>query len=281
MSNFVITTDSTADLSDELRQRYGIRVIPLTIVLGEESFLDGEQFTAADLYRRFREDGTLPMTSAPSVQQYLDFFSAIRAEGAEIVHLTISAELSNSYQASCLAAAELEGVYCVDSRMLSAGVGLLAIEGAECRERGMGAAETAERLRALTEKVDTSFVLDGLDYMRKGGRCSGVVAIGANLLQLRPALMLRDGKVHVYKKYRGKTEHVYHQYIEDRLSGRRVRGEHVVFIQSGEIAPELLDELEAQVRELTGAKELHRLTAGCTICAHCGPKTIGLMFFDE
>ena len=195
----VITADSTCDLSEELKARYGIRVIPLTIQLGEDSYLDGVDFSADDIYDRYRADGTLPKTAAPGIQQFTDFFTDILNTGAEIVHLDISSELSNTYNAACMAAEELGHVHVVDSRMLSTGVGLLAIEGAECRDRGMGAQEIAEHLRGLTGKVQTSFVLDTLQFMWKGGRCSAVSALGANLLSLKPGLEMKDGKLSVYK----------------------------------------------------------------------------------
>ena len=184
----IITADSTCDLSQDLLERFSIKTIPLTILLGEESFYDGFDFTPADMYVRYRADGTLPKTSAPSVQQFIDFFRPFVEAGCEIVHLDIGSELSSSYSTACIAASELGGVYPVDSRMLSTGVGLLVIEAAECRDRGMKAAEIAEHVASLTDKVDTSFVLDTLEFMWKGGRCSGVAALGANLLHLKPAL---------------------------------------------------------------------------------------------
>ena len=195
----MITADSTVDLSQELISRYDIKIIPLTITLGDDVFLDGQGFTPLDMYARYRKDGILPKTSAPGVQELLEFFTPFVQDGYEIVHLDISAELSNTYNAARLAAQELEGVYPVDSRMLSTGVGLLAIEGAECRDKGMGAKEIAEHLESLTGKVSTSFVLDTLEFMRKGGRCSGVAAMAANLLQLKPGLEMKDGKLGVYK----------------------------------------------------------------------------------
>ena len=167
----VITSDSTCDLSQDLLDRFRIPTIPLTITLGNDTFLDGQGFTPLDMYARYRQDGTLPKTSAPGVQEFLDFFSTFVDQGCEVVHLDISAELSNTYNAACLAAEELGGIFVVDSRMLSTGVGLLAIEGAECRDRGMCASDIAEHLRSLTGKVQTSFVLDTLQYMWKGGRC--------------------------------------------------------------------------------------------------------------
>ena len=277
----VITSDSTCDLSSELTERYAIRTIPLTILLGEDSFLDGRGFTPEDMYRRYRADGTLPKTSAPGVQEYLDFFSPLIEQGCEVVHLTISSELSNSFNTAHLAAAELQGVYTVDSRVLSAGVGLLAIEGAECRDRGMCASDIAVHLRALTEKVETSFVLDTLDFMRKGGRCSSVAALGANLLRLKPALEMHDGKLQVYKKYRGAIDGVYRQYIIERLAGKKVRPDHVFLTESGEVPEQTLAELEELIRSCIDVREIHHAVAGCTISSHCGPRTLGVLFLTE
>ena len=220
----VITADSTCDLPQVLKERYDIRTIPLTILLGDESYLDGVGFTAQDIYTRYHEDGTLPKTSAPGIQQFMDFFTPILEEGCEIVHLDISAELSSSYNNACIAASELGGVHVVDSRMLCTGIALLAIEGTECRDRGMSAGEIAEHLRALTEKIDTSFVLDTLEFMWKGGRCSAVSALGANLLRLKPALEMKDGKLSIYKKYRGSIQCLCRDLSRSHLPDRLRRG---------------------------------------------------------
>lgn len=277
----VITADSTCDLSQELLERFDIHIIPLTITLGDDTFLDGQGFTPLDMYARFQLDGTLPKTSAPGVQEFLDFFSSFTEQGCSVVHLDISSELSNTYNAACMAADELIGVHVVDSRMLSSGVGLLAIEGAECRDRGMDAIEIAEHLRSLTGKVQTSFVLDTLQYMWKGGRCTGVAALGANLLHLKPGLEMTEGKLTVYKKYRGNINHVYKQYVKERLEGRKVRPGHVFITESGEVDPQVLEEIYALVKETIPVKEIHHGTAGCTISTHCGPKTLGILFIEE
>ena len=276
----MITADSTCDLSEELLSRYKVKILPLTILLGEESFLDGAHYTPADMYRRYRADGTLPKTAAPSLQQITDFFTPFLNEGYEIVHLDISSELSSTCSNARIVASELEGVYVVDSRMLSTGVGLLVIEGAECRDKGMSAADIAEHLTELTGKVDTSFVLDTLEFMWKGGRCSGVAALGANLLKLKPGLEMKDGKLGVYKKYRGNINSVYRQYITERLSGKKVRPGHVFITESGEIEQSVIDELEALVRELIPVQEIHHTIAGCTVSSHCGPKTLGVLFIN-
>ncbi|MBR3294280.1 MAG: DegV family protein [Oscillospiraceae bacterium] len=277
----IITADSTCDLSPELLARYQIRTLPLTILLGEDSYRDGVDFTPDDLYARYHAEGILPKTAALSMQNFLDFFGQLIQQGYEIVHLDISAELSGTFNAARLAAQELEGVYVVDSRMLSTGVGLLCIEGAECAARGMAAAEIAEHLRALTDKVDTSFVLDTLEFMWKGGRCSGVAALGANLLHLKPALEMKDGKLGVYKKYRGQMKSVYRQYITERLQGKHVRPGHIFLTESGDIDPAILEELETLIRDLSGAREIHHTRAGCTVSSHCGPGTLGVLFINE
>lgn len=277
----IITADSTCDLSPELCSRFQIQVIPLTITLGEATFLDGESFTPADMYARYREDGTLPKTSAPSVQSFLDFFRPFVEQGLEVVHLDISSELSGSFNAARLAASELSGVYVIDSMMLSTGVGLLAIEAAECRDRGMSAFDIAVHLSDLRSKVSTSFVLDTLEFMWKGGRCTGVTAFGANLLKIKPGLEMRNGKLEVCKKYRGNINHVYQQYITERLSGKKVRPGHVFLTESGEVDPAVLKDLEVLVKQLTGCKEIHHTVAGCTVSSHCGPKTLGVLFIEE
>lgn len=277
----MITADSTCDLPKELLERFNIRTIPLTIQLGEETFYDGEGFSPEAMYRRYREDGTLPKTAAAAYQQFIDFFSQFTSAGYQVVHLDISSELSCSFSNACLAAQDLGDVFPVDSRMLSSGLALLAIEGAECRDKGMGAQEIAEHLSQLSSKVDTSFVLDTLEFMWKGGRCSAVASLGANLLKLKPALEMKDGKLGVYKKYRGSIETVYRQYVKERLAGKKIRPGHLFITNSGEIDPEVIRQLSELVRELVPVEEIHYATAGCTVSSHCGPKTLGVLFINE
>ena len=276
----IITADSTVDLSRELVKRFEIHIIPLTVIVGEESYLDGIDFTPADMYKRYHADGTLPKTAAPSLQKFYDFFKTFTDEGCEVVHLDISSELSNAYNAARLAAGELEGVHVVDSRMLSTGAGLLVIEAAECRDRGMDATAIAAHLDELKYKVSTSFVLDTLEFMWKGGRCTGVTAFGANLLRIKPALHMKDGKLEIYKKYRGRMEDVYGQYITELLRGKAIRPAHVFLTESGEIEPELIERLISLVKELSGCREVHHTTAGSTISSHCGPRCLGVLYIE-
>lgn len=277
----VITTDSTCDLSPELAKRFDIGIIPLTVLFAGESHLDDGSITSDRIFERYRADGTLPKTAAPGVQQFEDFFESYTRQGFEVVHIDLSAELSSTYSTASLVAGEMDGVYTVDSRSLTTGIGLLALEGARCRDEGMSAAEIAAHLTELRDKVDVSFVLDTLEFMWKGGRCSGVAALGANLLKLKPAIEMNDGTLAVYKKYRGNIKAVYKQYIRERLSGRKIRPERVFITDSGEVDEQTITELAELVRELTGAREIYHTTAGCTVDAHCGPGTLGVLFINE
>ena len=180
-----ITYDSTCDLTPQLLERFRIRTVPLTIQSGKRVFPDDGRYTSADLYADYRSRGTLPKTAAVSPEEFKSFFAPILAEGYDIVHIDISAELSCTCQNAVLAAQELTErgeIHVVDSRQLSTGGGLLALQGAKLRDSGMAAADIAAELRRLAPHSDTSFVLDTLEYMWKGGRCSGVAALGANLL---------------------------------------------------------------------------------------------------
>ena len=281
MHRVVITVDSTADLPPELARQYDIHVIPLTVILGEESYPDGDGVTPEMMYERYHADGTLPKTAAPSVQAFEDFFRPFTEAGDSVVHLDIGSELSNAYNAARLAAAELGSVTVIDSRSLCCGIALLAIEGAECRDRGMSADEIAAHLTSLREKVSASFVLDTLEFIWKGGRCSGVTAIGSSFLNIRPLLEVREGKLTIVKKYRGSSKAVRQKYLSDCLVGNKILTEHVFFVNSGEIEADELDELEAFVRGHCIGKQVHRARAGCTICGHCGPGTLAVFYIGD
>ena len=276
-----ITYDSTCDLTPQLLERFRIRTIPLTIQSGERVFPDDGSYTSADLYDGYRKDGTLPKTSAISPEEFRGFFSALLDEGFDIVHIDISSDLSCTCQNAVMAAQELAErgqVHVVDSRQLSTGGGLLALQGAKLRDSGMAAADIAAELRRLAPHSDTSFVLDTLEYMWKGGRCSGVTALGANMLKLKPSLEIRDGKLVVCKKYRGAMEKVYRQYVTERLADKAVVEDWAFITHSGEVAEDTLRELTALVQELAPFKEVFVTQAGCTVSSHCGPGTLGVLF---
>ena len=276
-----ITYDSTCDLTPQLLERFHIRTVPLTIQSGERVFPDDGHYTSSDLYADYRRNGTLPKTTAVSPEAFKAFFAPILAEGFDIVHIDISSELSCTCQNAVLAAQELAeqgAIHIVDSRQLSTGGGLLALQGAKLRDSGMAAADIAAELRRLAPHSDTSFVLDTLEYMWKGGRCSGVTALGANVLKLKPCLEMREGKLAVCKKYRGTMDKVYRQYITERLTGKTAAADYAFLTHSGEVPEETLSQLTALVQELVPFKEVFVTQAGCTVSSHCGPGTLGVLF---
>jgi len=276
----IISADSSCDLSPDLIEKYGIQILPITITLGDESY-ESDAITPEDIYSTYRAQHILPQTAAPSLERISEFFSQFTEKGYDVVHIDISGELSSTYNNARIVAEDFEGVYVVDSCMLSTGLGLLVIEAAECRDNGMDAADIAAHVSELTAKVDTSFVLDTLEFMWKGGRCTGVAAIGANLLALKPELEMKDGKLGVHKKYRGSIVNVYKQYIKDRLAGKSVRPGHVFITHSGEVDDAVIEELKSIVNSLIKVDNLHISTAGCTVASHCGPKTLGILFINE
>lgn len=279
--NVIITTDSVCDMPKELLERYQVRMIPLTISEGDHSYKDGVDFTPDDIYELYDSQHLLPKTSAISPQEFVDFFTPLTQDGSEVVHIDISSACSATYQNACMAASELDGVFPVDSLHLTLGQGLLVIEACRLRDAGLSAREIAEQLPAYREKIVTSFVVDTLEYLWKGGRCSGLTAFGANLLQVRPCLELREGEIKVARKYRGTMQKVYTQYIQDYLSRENIDTRMGFLVHSGRISQETLDQLRQLILELVPFSEVPIVRAGCTVTSHCGPGTIGVIFASK
>lgn len=281
MAKVKITCDSTCDLTQEMYDRHHIDVIPLTVNLGDESHFDGVDIRVEDLFAYVKESGTLPKTAAISMGTYLDVFGKYVSEGCEVVHINLSSALSTSHQSAVLAAAELQGVYVVDSRNLSSGSGLLVLEAAEMAEAGLSGAEIAERLNEMKERLDVSFVLQTLEYLQKGGRCSSVAALGARALQLRPEIRVQDGGMGVGKKYRGSMTKSVNDYIRGRLEGRDDIDTRRIFVTHSPTDKAVVDKAVALVKELQPFEEVLVSQAGCTICSHCGPDCLGVLFFKK
>lgn len=278
----LITCDSVNDLSKKLISKYKIKVLPIQVTLGEKNYVDDGSLTSEDIYKEYRENAVLPKTAAFSPQTVIDFFKPYADKGYEIVHIDLSSELSSCYQSATIAALTFDKVQIVDSRQLSTGMGLLVIEACRLRDRGFSAKEIAEQLEVFKSKISTSFVIDTLEFLHKGGRCSGLAALGANMLSLRPCLEMRDGTLRVVKKYRGKMEKVYSQYIDEKLDILTIDTTREVFItHSGEIDKKVLEGLKNKVSETLKTDDVHITQAGCTVCSHCGPKTLGILFVKK
>ncbi len=276
-----ITSDSTCDLSREQVEKYGIEVMPLAVAMGDKNYRDGVDLHPDAIYEHVSKGGDLPKTAANNIAEYAEVFGKYAKEYDAVIHLNISSDFSSCYQNACLAAEEFENVHVVDSRNLSTGHGLLVLKAAELAENGMAAAAIVETLRETAGRVDASFILDQLEYLKMGGRCSAVTVLGANLLKLKPCIEVKEGKMGVGKKYRGAFAKCLKDYITDRIGGREDLELDRVFVTHSGISQELLDMAVETVRELQPFKEVCVTRAGCTVSSHCGPSTIGVLYIHK
>ena len=215
MNKIVITADSICDLSAELIEKSGVKIIPLYVNLGENSYKDGLELKPEEIYAYVAEKHELPKTSAAAIPDYIEFFSQLTKEGYDVVHFNISSTMSVTHQNAKMAAEEVEGnVYVIDSANLSTGTGLLVLDAADLRDEGKSAEEIYNEILRRIPLVRASFVVDQLDYLKMGGRCSSVAALGANLLKLHPLIEVKDGKMGAGKKYRGGIDAVMVQYAK-------------------------------------------------------------------
>ena len=281
MNKIKITCDSTCDLTPELYEKYGVEVVSLCVSLDDKLYRDGVDIKAENIFAYVSENGSLPKTSAISVGEYEQVFRKYVDDGYQVVHINISSALSSCYQNACIAAKEVGSVYPVDSLNLSSGSGHLVIEAAKMAQEGKSGEEISEKLCALREKLDVSFVLQTLDYLKKGGRCSALAALGANLLQLRPEIEVKDGKMGVGNKYRGKMDKSIADYVRGRLEGRKDLNLDRIFVTHSHVPAEIVAEVIALVKELQPFAEVIETIAGCTISSHCGPNCLGVLFFKK
>ena len=274
-----IISDSTGDLSPELIERFDIAIVPLYVLMGDNMQKDGLEVTPEDIYAHVEKTGKLPSTSAPNIGDFQDEFKKWRDQGYDIVHFNISSDFSSSYQNACAAAEGMDGVYVVDTRNLSTGSGLVVLRGAELAREGRSAAEIKAECDAMVDKVEASFVVDSIDYLHKGGRCSSVAALGADLLKLKPLIEVIDGKMSAGKKYRGNIDKVILNYVTDKLSGRDDIDKHRIFITHTKCNELTIQQVRKKINDLSpGFEEILDTTAGCTITSHCGPGTLGVLF---
>ena len=277
-----ITSDSTCDLSQEMIDQYDIGILPLLITFGEKTFRDGVDAMPEDIYRFVEETGTLPKTCALNTTEYEEFFRSWTDQGFALVHFCIGSKFSSTCQNAQIAAADMENVYVMDSGNLSAGQGLLVLRAAELQKDGLSAKEIFEICNDLSPYVDASFVLDDLEYLVKGGRCSGAAAFGANLLKLKPCIEVRSGAMEPAKKYRGKIQNVILDYVTDRLSGRNDLDKSRIFITHTRCDPEWVEAARKRVMELVpDFSEILETTAGATVTTHCGPSTLGVLYIRK
>ncbi len=286
MENKVILfADSSIDLTEELRERYSVHTLPIHIILDDKMYEDGVDITSADIFQKYYDSKMLPKTAAINMDDIISALKPYVEDGYEVVYISLGSALSSSFRNSCIAAEELGGkVYPIDSCSLSTGAGLLAIEAAERIAKGMSAKQVAEEVTALNQKNHASFVLDTLEFMRAGGRCSAVTAFGANLLGIKPCIKVfneQNGAMAVSKKYRGKFEKVIFDYVDETLASYDNIRTDRIFVTYSTVENDLDKRVADYIREKGIFKEIFITRASGTISCHCGPNCLGILFMTE
>lgn len=281
-SSIVITSDSTCDLGDELVAQRGIVILPLTVILGSDSFKDGINIEPQDIFDYVGRTGELPKTAAPSVSDYESFFKKFVDEGKTVIHFNISSKASGSNSFANSAAKTFgDKVYVIDSLALSTGQGLLVMKACDLRDEGRPADEIAETINSLRDKVNTSFVPDTLLYLYKGGRCSTLSYYGSKVLSIHPMIAMKDGQLYPKKKYLGKMERCLRNYVNDLADEYKSYDRRRCFITHSGSAPELVEAVRRQVEQLFAFDEILVTVAGSIVTSHCGKNTLGVLFIAE
>ena len=273
-----ILSDSTCDLSQDLVKANDITLIPLTVIKNGEQFADGVTITPKDIFDHVANGGDLCTTTANNISDYDEWFSKFSPEYDGVILITLGSGFSSCYQNACLAAEDYPNVRVVDSQNLSTGQGLVVLEAARLAKDATDLDALADQLRSFTERVEASFLLDRLEYMVKGGRCSSAAALGANLLNLKPCIEVKGGKMSVVKKYRGSYTKCLTNYVKDRLADREDLDENILFLTCTKVSDNEYAAVKGAIAECSNFKTMYETVAGCTVSCHCGPGTLGVLF---
>lgn len=276
-----ITSDSTCDLTEKLVLENDITIVPLAIIKDDKSYLDGIDIRPADIFAHVNAGGALCSTAAVNIAEYRALFEKLSGDYDAIVHINIGSEFSACYQNACLAAEEFPKVHIIDSQNLSSGQGHIVMEACARAKNCTDVEKLCAELRDLVPRVEASFLINRLDYMVKGGRCSSVMALGANILQLKPCIEVKNGKMQVVKKYRGPFGKCLTDYVKDRLSARDDIIRERLFITHTPVAEGDMKSTFAAVEKHGGFPRVIETDAGCTVACHCGPSTLGVLFIRK
>lgn len=275
-----ITCDSTADLDEEFKKR-DIDFLPLIVTLGDKSYYDGVDVTPPDIFAFVKEKKILPKTAARSEDDFYNFFNQYVEQGMEVVHFNISSKFSSSHDMAKKAAERLKGVYVVDSYNLSSGTGLLAMYAKDLAEQGLDAKTIFDRTTARIPFVQASFVVDTMEYLYKGGRCSGVASFMASMLRIKPMILVRDGGMVVGKKYMGSFDKVILKYVNDTLSRFNTPDYTRIFITHTYAEDKTVQLVREEIKRLAPFADIIETHAGCTVTSHCGKNTLGILYINQ
>ncbi|MBO2943660.1 DegV family protein [Paenibacillus sp. F411] len=274
-----IFADSTCDLPPEWISEHQIGIVPLYVVFGEDSLRDGVDITPIELYAKVDQTGALPKTAAPSPSDFMAAFTPYIEQGDQILYISLSSELSSTYQNAMVAAEELPAgqVTVIDSRNLSCGIGLLVMKAVQAVKNGSDMPQIVDMLTSTINQVESEFVIDTLEYLYKGGRCSGMQNLIGSLLKIRPVIKVDDGVMTPAYKVRGKKEKALEQMLTNALAKAGDMDNDLIIVVHT-MAESEAKYLQQALQEKTGARQVALSTAGCVISSHCGPQTVGLMY---
>ena len=283
MKKVKIIADSTCDLSDELIKKYDISIVPLCILLEEKSYFDGLDITPNDIFKWSDDHKTTPKTAAITLEKTLEVFRPFMDNGDDIIFFGISSHMSSTCNVPRILAAQedYDRIFVVDSENLSTGIGLQVIRAAELASECRSAEEIVNIINADRCKVRASFVVDTLTFLARGGRCTAVTALMANTLKLHPMITVRDGKMGVGKKYRGRMSMALSAYVDDLTDKLKVADSKRVFITHSGCEQEILDKVYAYLKDLNRFDEIHVTRAGGVVSSHCGPGTLGVLYLKN
>ncbi len=272
-----ISVDSTADLNSELIEKYNIAVMPLLVTLKDITRRDGVDITTDELFEFVKQSGELPKTASPSIMVYQEYFDNLLKDADCVIHFVVSGKMSSCYNNATKASEDYGNkVFVVDTKSLSTGMALLALNACDLAERGVEPPIIAKSCEDLVKYVQASFILGNLDYMHKGGRCSGAANLSAKFLRIKPEILVKDGEMIVGKKYIGKMEKVIENYVDNTLASNPEYDRKRVFITHTPIDKEIVDVARSK---LEGKFEtIYETSAGATIASHCGAGTLGVLF---
>lgn len=273
-----VLSDSTCDLSPELLEKYNISLVPLTVVKADKQFKDGITIVPDDIFAHVAAGGALCSTAANSVGEYEEEFAKYAGDYDGVIQINIGSGFSSCYQNACLAAENFPNVRAVDSQNLSTGQGLVVLEACRLAACCEDLDEIVDKLNAFTPRVESSFLLDRLDYMVKGGRCSAAIALGANLLNLKPCIEVKDGKMVVVKKYRGPYAKCLSNYVKDRLDNRDDLDRGTLFVTKTPVKEDCFAAVLDALDKYADFENIYHTGTGCTVACHCGPGTLGVLF---
>ena len=275
-----ISAESTLDLSKELIKQYDVHVIPFTILLGETPYLDGD-INSQDIFDYVDKTKILPRTCAINEFQYHEYFQGLLDQGYDaVIHFALSSEISAACSQANNAAKKMDNVYVIDSRSLSTGIALEVIYASKLVKKGLKPQEIVEKVSARVPYVQASFVIQTLEYLHKGGRCSGLARFGAAILRIKPQIIVSDGKMAPAKKYFGRKSQVIATYCRDTLEQFANPDLSVAFVTHTLATPEMVA-IAIDALQKRGFKTIYETTAGATITSHCGPQTLGILFIND